>query len=182
MKCTALDLPDVLLIEPDVFHDTRGFFLESFNQHRFHEVTGLDVTFVQDNLSRSRRHVLRGLHYQLPPHAQGKLIQVVRGKVFDVAVDIRAGSPSFGRWTGTKLSDGDLRQLWIPPGFAHGFLVLSEQADLIYKTTAFYTPTHERSIAWNDPAIGIAWPLSTAPLLNHRDTEAGPLAEAECFP
>ncbi len=150
-------IPDVLILEPKVFGDSRGFFFESFNEQDFAQATGLNVKFVQDNHSRSAQGVLRGLHYQLQ-QPQGKLVRVVRGAVFDVAVDIRRSSPTFGQWVGCELSEDNHRQFWVPPGFAHGFVVLSETADFLYKTTDYYAPAHERCIAWNDPDIGIAWP------------------------
>lgn len=168
MKITPTAIPDVLIIEPKVFGDERGFFLESFNQRAFNQATGLDVQFVQDNHSRSARGVLRGLHYQVQ-QPQGKLVRVVRGAVFDVAVDIREGSPTWGQWVGTELSEGNQRQLWVPPGFAHGFLVTSEWADCLYKTTDYYASEHERCLAWDDPAIGIQWPLHAPPLLSTKD-------------
>lgn len=158
MKATPTAIPDVMVIEPKVFGDPRGFFFESFNQQAFNQATGTNYQFVQDNHSRSSRGVLRGLHYQLPPHAQGKLVRVVRGTVWDVAVDIRRGSPTFGQWVGEELSEDNHKQLWIPPGFAHGFCVLSETADFLYKTTDYYNPTFEHGIAWNDPELGIQWP------------------------
>ena len=163
-----------------VFGDARGFFLESFNQRVFHEATGLSLQFVQDNHSRSAKGVLRGLHYQLR-QPQGKLVRVVRGAVFDVAVDIRKSSPHFGRWVGFELSEDNHRQLWIPPGFAHGFLVLSHSADFLYKTTNYYAPEHEHAICWNDPTIGIDWPLETEPLLSAKDRMACLLADAPVF-
>ena len=173
MKVTPLAVPDVLLIEPKVFGDARGFFFESFNQRAFNEVTGLDVQFVQDNHSRSVRHVLRGLHYQLPPYAQGKLVRAVVGEVFDVAVDLRPDSPTLGRWAGVVLSAENKRQMWVPPGFAHGFLVLSEAAEFLYKTTDYYAPEYERSIRWDDPDLGIDWPLDGAiPQLSGKDAQA----------
>ena len=179
MKVTPTAIDGVLVIEPRVFGDERGFFLESFNQQAFDAAVGAHVAFVQDNHSRSGRGVLRGLHYQAAPHAQGKLVRVTQGTVFDVAVDIRPGSPTFGRWVGVELSDANQRQLWLPPGMAHGFLVTSERADFLYKTTAYYAPEAERCIAWNDPAIGIAWPaLGMAPLLSARDAAAPTLAAA----
>lgn len=159
MKSTPLSIPDVISFEPTVFGDERGFFLESFNQRRFEEATGLQRNFVQDNHSHSRKGVLRGLHFQIE-NIQGKLVRVASGIVFDVAVDIRKSSPTFGKWAGVILSAENKRQLWIPEGFAHGFVVLSESADLLYKTTNFYTPKHERCIAWNDPEIDISWPLN----------------------
>ena len=173
MKVTATAIPDVLLLEPKVFGDERGFFMESFNQSAFNEAVGREVTFVQDNHSRSAKGVLRGLHYQLPPHAQGKLVRVTLGRVFDVAVDIRRASPTFGQWVGVELSDTNYRQLWIPPGFAHGFLVTSDSADFLYKTTAYYDPTNERALRWDDPAIAISWPdVGVSPLLSAKDSTA----------
>ncbi|PVY58108.1 MULTISPECIES: dTDP-4-dehydrorhamnose 3,5-epimerase [unclassified Simplicispira] len=170
MQATRLAIPDVMLIEPKVFGDARGFFFESFNQKTFNDATGTDHQFVQDNHSRSCRGVLRGLHYQVSPKAQGKLVRVVRGAVFDVAVDIRQGSPTAGQWVGVELTEDNYRQLWIPPGLAHGFLVLSESADFVYKTTDYYSPQHERSLAWNDPQLAIAWPdLGKAPVLSGKD-------------
>lgn len=181
MKATPTVLPDVLLIEPKVFGDERGFFLESFNQRAFDEAVGRRVEFVQDNHSKSIRNVLRGLHYQLAPMAQGKLVRVVQGEVFDVAVDIRRGSATFGQWAGELLSGENKRQLWIPEGFAHGFLVLSDTAEFLYKTTAYYAPEQERCIRWDDPDLAIAWPLSTAPLLSGKDARGLALVEAEIF-
>lgn len=163
MKVTATAIPDVLIIEPKVFGDARGFFLESFNQQEFNKVTGTNFQFVQDNHSRSRKGVLRGLHYQLPPHEQGKLTRVVRGAVFDVVVDIRKKSSTFGRWVGIELTENNHRQLWMPPGFAHGFKVLSETADFLYKTTNFYAPAYDRCISWEDVTIKIDWPDTGAP-------------------
>ena len=185
MKATRLAIPDVVLIEPKVFGDARGFFYESFNQQAFNDATGLDVQFVQDNHSRSTKGVLRGLHYQLPPHAQGKLVRVTRGSVFDVAVDIRKSSPTFGKWVGEELSEDNSRQLWIPPGFAHGFLVLSETADFLYKTTDYYAASHERCIKWDDPALNIPWPverLDGPPVLSAKDQQAPALSAAEICP
>ncbi len=181
MQVTPLAIPDVLLIEPKVFGDARGFFLESFNQKAFNEATGTQHQFVQDNHSRSTQGVLRGLHYQLPPHAQGKLVRVVSGAVFDVAVDIRKNSPTFGQWVGEVLSADNHRQLWIPPGFAHGFLVLSETAEFLYKTTNYYAPEHERCIAWDDPLIGIRWPTELAPKLSSKDQAGLPLAQSKAI-
>ncbi len=182
MNVIPTAIPDVLIIEPKVFGDERGFFYESFNQKAFNEATGLDLQFVQDNHSRSRKGVLRGLHYQLPPHAQGKLVRCVRGAVFDVAVDIRKSSPTFGKWIGGELSETNYRQFWIPPGFAHGFLTLTDTADFLYKTTAYYVPSHDCGIAWNDPAIGINWPeLSLAPLLSAKDRAGVCLTNACVF-
>ena len=173
MQVTPLAIAEVVLIEPKVFGDARGFFFESFNQRAFNEVTGLDVQFVQDNHSRSVRHVLRGLHYQLPPYAQGKLVRAVVGEVFDVAVDLRPDSPTLGRWAGAVLSAENKRQMWVPPGFAHGFLVLSEAAEFLYKTTDYYAPEYERSIRWDDPDLGIDWPLDGAiPQMSGKDAGA----------
>ena len=169
MKITPCVIPDVLLMEPKVFGDERGFFMESFNERGFRAATGLDLHFVQDNHSRSARNVLRGLHYQTV-QPQGKLVRVVAGEVFDVAVDIRPGSPTFGQWAGEILSAANKRQLWVPPGLAHGFLVLSDTADFLYKTTDYYAPAHERCIAWNDPTLAIDWPLhGQTPLLSAKD-------------
>ncbi|MBS1198825.1 MAG: dTDP-4-dehydrorhamnose 3,5-epimerase [Proteobacteria bacterium] len=179
MKATPLAIPDVVLIEPKVFGDARGFFFESFNAAQFADTIGLRSIFVQDNHSMSTKGVLRGLHYQLPPKAQGKLVRVTRGEVFDVAVDIRSGSPTFGKWVGSRLSAENKAQLWIPAGFAHGFLVLSESAEFLYKTTEYYAPEYERCIAWNDPAIGIEWPLSDAPQLSIKDQAGACLNQAQ---
>jgi len=178
VKVTPLELPEVLLLEPRVHGDARGFFLESYNERAFREATGLTVHFVQDNHSRSARGVLRGLHYQLAPHAQGKLVRVAAGSVFDVVVDIRQDSPRFGRWAGVELSAENHRQLWIPPGFAHGFLVLSDSADFLYKTTDYYAPECEVTVLWNDSRIGIRWPVgpSSQPLVSARDAAAAPLS------
>lgn len=173
MKVSATAIPGVLILEPKVFGDERGFFLESFNQPVFNEAVGHEVTFVQDNHSRSSKGVLRGLHYQLPPHAQGKLVRVTHGRVFDVAVDIRPDSASYATWVGIELSNENFRQLWVPPGLAHGFLVMSEMAEVQYKATAAYAPEHERSIRWDDRTLGIAWPLAgAAPLLSGKDALA----------
>lgn len=180
MKVTQTSIPGLLILEPKLFGDNRGFFMESFNARTFRELTGLDVDFVQDNHSRSGKGVLRGLHYQIQ-QAQGKLVRVVRGSVFDVAVDLRKGSPTFGKWEGVELSEENNRQFWIPPGFAHGFLVTSDSADFLYKTTDYYAPEHERSLLWNDPAVGVAWPLEGAPLLSAKDVAGKPLAECETF-
>lgn len=180
MQVIATDLPEVMIIEPKVFGDARGFFLESFNARAFAEATGVDLPFVQDNHSRSAQGVLRGLHYQIQ-QAQGKLVRVVRGSVFDVAVDVRRSSPNFGRWVGVELSEDNHRQLWVPPGFAHGFLVLSASADFLYKTTDYYAPEHERCVLWNDPAIGIDWPLPGEPLLSGKDQAGVLLKDAEVF-
>lgn len=176
MKATRLAIPDVVLIEPKVFGDARGFFFESFNQRAFNEATGTNHQFVQDNHSRSSRGVLRGLHYQIQ-QPQGKLVRVAQGAVFDVAVDIRRSSPTFGQWVGVELSAENHRQLWVPPGFAHGFLVLSESAEFLYKTTDYYAPQHERSIAWNDASLGIDWPdAGGPPSLSAKDAVAPMLA------
>ena len=178
MKSISTAIADVFILEPKVFGDTRGFFFESFNSRAFAEATGLDVNFVQDNHSRSARGVLRGLHYQAQ-QPQGKLVRVVRGSVFDVAVDIRKTSPTFGKWVGVELSEDNHRQLWVPPGLAHGFLVTSESADFLYKTTDYYAPEHERCLAWNDPTIGIEWPLGSAqPQLSVKDQLGKLLADA----
>ena len=177
MKVTALAISDVLLIEPKVFGDDRGFFFESFNQQRFNAATGLDLQFVQDNHSKSAKGVLRGLHYQLPPKAQGKLVRVVAGEVFDVAVDIRKDSPTFGKWVGEILSADNKRQLWIPPGLAHGFLVLSESAEFLYKTTDYYAPELERCIRWNDPDLAINWPIDGEPPQSGKDALGAPFDE-----
>jgi dTDP-4-dehydrorhamnose 3,5-epimerase len=181
MKITRTEIPDVLLVELRVFPDQRGHFFESFNQRVWEEQTGLKTIFVQDNQSRSSRGVLRGLHYQVSPSAQGKLVRVLTGEIFDVAVDLRQKSATFGRWLGVRLSAEEPRQLWIPEGFAHGFLVLSASADVLYKTTDYYNPTAERSIVWNDPQLGIDWPATVAPGLSEKDAAAGPFATAPYF-
>lgn len=181
MKATHLEIPDLVLFEPKVFGDDRGFFFESFNQKSFEDAVGYPVSFVQDNHSRSSQGVLRGLHYQLPPHAQGKLVRVVQGEVFDVAVDIRKSSPTFGQWSGVLLSAENKRQFWIPAGFAHGFVTLSNSAEFLYKTTNYYAPQSERSILWNDPALSIDWHCLTVPLLSGKDQQAQLLANAEVF-
>ena len=181
MKATRLAIPDVVLIEPKVFGDARGFFFESFNQKAFNEATGTNHAFVQDNHSRSGQGVLRGLHYQIQ-HPQGKLVRVVRGRVWDVAVDIRKSSPTFGQWVGAELSEDNQYQLWVPPGFAHGFVVLSESADFLYKTTDYYAPEHERCIAWNDPQLAIAWPIAEAPSLSAKDMQGLTFAQAPVYP
>ena len=180
MKIIPTSLPEVLIIEPQVFGDSRGFFYESFNARKFTELTGVQAEFVQDNHSKSGKNILRGLHYQIQ-HPQGKFVRVVSGEVFDVAVDIRKSSPNFGKWEGIILSAENKRQLWIPPGFAHGFVVLSEQAEFLYKTTDYWAPEHERCLAWNDPEIGIDWPISEAPLLSAKDQLGKSLSEAEVF-
>ena len=179
MNIIETSLPGVLLLEPKIFGDARGFFLESWNRKTFAE-RGLDLDFVQDNHSRSARGVLRGLHYQLN-EPQGKLVRVVSGAVFDVAVDVRRSSPHFGRWAGYELSADNARMLWIPPGFAHGFLVLSETADFLYKTTAYYAPQWDRGIRWDDPQIGVAWPLDGAPTLSAKDVVQPLLQDAEVY-
>jgi len=182
MKITPTQLPEVLILEPKVFGDERGFFMESYNQRAFDEAVGYEVRFVQDNHSRSARGVLRGLHYQLPPHAQGKLVRVTSGRVFDVAVDMRRSSARFGKWAGVELSEENHRQLWIPPGFAHGFLVLSDVADFLYKTTDYYAPKAEAAVRWDDPAVGVAWPQAgVAPLLSPKDAGAPGLESAASF-
>jgi dTDP-4-dehydrorhamnose 3,5-epimerase len=180
MKVTPTAIPDVLVIEPKVFGDSRGFFYESFNQKAFNDATGLNETFVQDNHSRSAKGVLRGLHYQLQ-QPQGKLVRVVRGAVFDVAVDIRKSSATFGKWVGIELSEENQKQFWVPAGFAHGFLVLSESADFLYKTTQYYAPEYEGCIAWNDSLINIEWPLINDPLISNKDSKGLALSSAPIF-
>lgn len=181
MKIIPTALKDVLIIEPKVFGDARGFFFESFNQQAFQAATGVAAPFVQDNHSRSAKGVLRGLHYQIE-QAQGKLVRVVRGKVFDVAVDLRRASPDFGKWVGIELSEDNQRQVWVPPGFGHGFLTLSDSADFLYKTTDYYAPQFERCVAWNDPSIGIDWPLEgITPALSGKDRAGLSLSQAETF-
>jgi dTDP-4-dehydrorhamnose 3,5-epimerase len=179
MKAIATAIPDVVLLEPKVFGDERGFFFESWNRRTLAEL-GIDADFVQDNHSRSRKNVLRGLHYQIE-HAQGKLVRVTSGEVFDVAVDLRRSSPTFGQWVGFTLSADDKRMAWIPPGFAHGFCVTSEWAEFLYKTTDYWSPAHERTLLWNDPALGIRWPLDGEPLLAAKDKTGTPLAQAETY-
>jgi dTDP-4-dehydrorhamnose 3,5-epimerase len=180
MKSLQMEIGDVLLLEPRLFADQRGFFLENWNARDFGKLVGLDVSFVQDNHSRSSRDVLRGLHYQVK-QPQGKLIQVIKGCVFDVAVDLRRSSPSFGRWVGAELSEHNHRQMWIPPGFAHGFLTISESADVVYKTTDYYAPQHERCLIWNEPNLKIKWPLDKEPILSAKDKVGLPLSKAELF-
>ena len=180
MKATPLEIPEVILFEPKTFGDERGFFFESFNQRQFETAVGRAVTFVQDNHSRSVKGVLRGLHYQIQ-QPQGKMVRVVQGEVFDVAVDIRRSSPTFGKWVGVVLSAENKSQLWVPEGFAHGFVVLSETAEFLYKTTDYYAPEHERSILWEDKALGIEWPLTNTPTLSPKDAQAALLAAAEVF-
>ena len=179
MEFEPLALPEVALIRPRVFEDARGWFYESFNADRFSTLLGVQASFVQDNHSRSAKGVLRGLHYQLAPHAQGKLVRVLRGAIFDVAVDIRRASTRFGQWVGVELSESNRSQLWIPPGFAHGFLALSDDTEVLYKTTDFWHPASERSIRWDDPSIGICWPVQGEPILNSKDLAAPSLAAAE---
>jgi dTDP-4-dehydrorhamnose 3,5-epimerase len=181
VKVTPTAIADVLLIEPRVFGDARGFFFESFNQKAFEQAVGRPARFVQDNHSSSVRGVLRGLHYQIR-QPQGKLVRVISGEVYDVAVDLRQGSPTFGRWVGEVLSEDNKRLLWLPPGFAHGFLVLSAMADFLYLATDFYAPEHERTIAWNDPELNISWPLQAEPVLSDKDRGAKSFREAEVYP
>jgi len=181
MKVTPLSIPDVLMIEPQVFGDERGFFFESFNQAQFEKATGLNINFVQDNHSKSVKGVLRGLHYQIPPKAQGKLVRVIQGEVFDVAVDLRQSSSTFGQWVGEVLSEENKKQLWIPEGFAHGFLTLSDTAEFLYKTTDYYSPMYERSILWSDKAIDIKWPIIDIPVLSAKDKIAKGLYKSEIF-
>ncbi|ECG1893617.1 dTDP-4-dehydrorhamnose 3,5-epimerase [Salmonella enterica subsp. enterica] len=171
MNVIKTEIPDVLIFEPKVFSDERGFFMESFNQKVFEEAVGRKIEFVQDNHSKSTKGVLRGLHYQVEPYAQGKLVRCIAGEVFDVAVDIRKDSETFGKWVGVNISSENKRQLWIPEGFAHGFLVLSEEAEFVYKTSNFYNPDSDRGVAWNDPDIGINWPLINNPLLSNKDSK-----------
>ncbi|CAK8721138.1 MAG: dTDP-4-dehydrorhamnose 3,5-epimerase [Candidatus Electronema aureum] len=180
MKVQPTSIPDVLLIKPKVFGDERGFFFESFSQRQWQQATGLNTVFVQHNHSRSAKNVLRGLHYQIQ-QPQGKLVRVVQGEVFDVAVDIRRSSPTFGQWAGEILSAENKRQLWVPEGFAHGFLVLSESAEFLYLATNYYAPEHERAIIWNDPDLNIAWPLADEPSLSEKDKRAGLFRDAELF-
>jgi dTDP-4-dehydrorhamnose 3,5-epimerase len=183
LKVTPTRLPEVLVLEPRVFGDERGFFMESYNQAAFERATGLNPSFVQDNHSRSAHAVLRGLHYQIR-QPQGKLVRVTSGRVFDVAVDLRRSSPRLGQWVGMELGEENKRQLWIPPGFAHGFVVLSASADFLYKTTDYYAPEYERTLAWNDPQVGVEWPLDqlqVAPVLSGKDSAAAPWGSAELF-
>jgi dTDP-4-dehydrorhamnose 3,5-epimerase len=180
MKVAATAIPDVLLLEPTIYEDERGFFFESFNQKRFEDATGLNIRFVQDNHSRSVKRVLRGLHYQIR-RPQGKLLRVTAGEVFDVAVDLRRSSPTFGKFAGIVLSAENKKQLWIPEGFAHGYLVLSEAAEVLYKTTDYYSPEHERCLIWNDPEVGIDWPKDGEPILSAKDRLGLPLSKAEVF-
>lgn len=181
MKVTPTSMPEVLVFEPTVFGDDRGFFYESFNARRFAQMTGVQANFVQDNHSRSAKNVLRGLHYQIR-QPQGKLVRVISGAIFDVVVDIRASSPFFGRWIGIELSAENRRQLWVPPGFAHGFVVTSDSAECLYKSTDYWSPDDERAILWNDPALAIAWPLTSEPMLSGKDSHGKLLADADVFP
>lgn len=180
MKLTPTSIPDVLVIEPEVFGDERGFFTESYNKLRLDIGLNRKIEFVQDNHSRSTRNVLRGLHYQIK-RTQGKLVRVIRGRIFDVAVDLRRSAPTFGQWVGVELSENNHRQLWVPEGFAHGFLVLSEEADVLYKTTDYYVPENEQCVRWDDPQIGIAWQLQGAPVLSRKDLAGRMLRDAMCF-
>jgi len=180
MNVIPTDIPGVLLLEPKVFGDERGFFFESYHRRTFHEASGIDLEFVQDNHSRSRKNVLRGLHYQIR-QAQGKLVRVTAGEVWDVAVDLRKSSPTFGKWTGFTLSAESKRMAWIPAGFAHGFVVTSESADVLYKATDYYAPEHERTLLWSDPALAIQWPLRGEPMLAAKDRAGKPLGQAEVF-
>jgi dTDP-4-dehydrorhamnose 3,5-epimerase len=180
MKVTPTAIPEVLILEPQVFGDDRGFFFESFNARRFEQLTGVAANFVQDNHSKSARNVLRGLHYQIR-QPQGKLVRVAAGAIYDVVVDMRRSSPFFGRWVGVELSADNRRQLWVPPGFAHGFVVTSEMAECLYKTTDYWAPEYERSLLWNDPALAIDWPLSGEPMLSGKDSQGLLLDDAEAF-
>jgi dTDP-4-dehydrorhamnose 3,5-epimerase len=181
MKVVPTAMPEVLVLEPQVFGDDRGFFFESFNARRFEELTGVRAHFVQDNHSKSAKNVLRGLHYQIS-QPQGKLVRVMAGAIFDVVVDLRKSSPFFGRWVGVELSAENRRQIWVPPGFAHGFVVTSDSAECQYKTTDYWAPEYERSILWNDPAIGVDWPIGGAPMLSGKDSQGKLLADADVFP
>lgn len=180
MSFTKLEIPDVVVFEPKVFGDDRGFFFESFNQRNFEEAVGVSVDFVQDNHSMSTRNVLRGLHYQIE-QPQGKLVRVVQGEVFDVAVDIRKSSPTYKQWVGIHLSAENKKQLWIPAGFAHGFIVLSDKAEFLYKTTNYYAPEHERCILWNDPELAIQWPVDSTPILSGKDAKGATMGQADVF-
>ncbi len=183
MNVIRTPIPEVLILEPRVFGDERGFFMESFNQKLFNEAVGRETVFVQDNHSRSSRNVLRGLHYQLPPHTQGKLVRVTNGGVLDVAVDLRKSSPTFGQWASAELTGSNHRMMWVPPGFAHGFLVLTESADFLYKTTDYYAPQSEAALRWDDPALGIPWPLNGEhPVVAAKDAQAPLLPDAHLFP
>ncbi|MES2070175.1 MAG: dTDP-4-dehydrorhamnose 3,5-epimerase [Pseudomonadota bacterium] len=180
MNVIATELPEVLILEPRVFGDDRGFFYESFNAKKFGELTGVTVEFVQDNHSMSARNVLRGLHYQIQ-QTQGKLVRATAGEVYDVVVDLRKSSPRFGKWVGVTLSAENKRQLWVPAGFAHGFVVVSDKAEFLYKTTDYWAPEHERCLLWNDPALGIQWPMQDAPIMSGKDMQGLPLSQAETF-
>ncbi len=180
MKVTPTAIPEVLLLDPQVYGDDRGFFFESYNARKFESLTGIATSFVQDNHSKSARNVLRGLHYQIK-QPQGKLVRVLAGAIFDVVVDLRASSPFFGRWVGAELSAENRLQMWVPPGFAHGFVVTSESAECLYKTTDYWAPEHERALLWNDPALAIDWPLSGPPMLSVKDSTGVLLADAEVF-
>jgi dTDP-4-dehydrorhamnose 3,5-epimerase len=180
VKVSRTGLPEVLVLEPKIFSDERGFFFEPYNRRAFREATGLDPEFVQDNHSRSMRSVLRGLHYQIR-QPQGKLVRVLAGRIFDVAVDLRRSSSTFGKWAGLELDSQTKHALWVPPGFAHGFLVLSETADILYKTTDYYAPQHERTLRWDDPRLAVAWPLSDEPILSDKDRRGASLADAETY-
>lgn len=181
MKVTETTIPDVKIIEPKVFEDERGFFFESFNQQHFEKAIGYSVTFVQDNHSKSSKGVLRGLHYQLPPKAQGKLVRVLRGAIYDVAIDIRRSSPTFGKWTANELSEDEKNQVWIPEGFAHGFFTLTDSSEIAYKTTEYYAPKYERTILWSDPEISVDWPILGEPILSYKDQDGRLLKELEIF-
>lgn len=181
MKIIPTKIPDVIIIEPQVFNDSRGFFFESFNQHAFNEAVGEDIQFVQDNYSSSKKGVLRGLHYQLQ-QPQGKLVRAVRGVIFDVVVDLRESSPTFSQWVGSELSEDNRRQIWVPSGFAHGFLTLSENADCLYKTTDYYAPECERILSWNDKSVGVEWPDVDKHIISLKDLNADILEDLECFP
>ena len=181
MNIIPTKIPDVLILEPDIFGDSRGFFFESYNEKEFREMTRLPVTFVQDNHSRSNKHVLRGLHYQIR-QPQGKLVRVISGEVFDVAADIRRSSPTFGKWVGEYLTAENKKQMWVPSGFAHGFLVLSGVAEFLYKTTDYYAPEHERCISWNDPVLNVQWPITVNPLVSEKDEKGILFQDAEVFP
>lgn len=180
MKIISTSIPDILVIEPIVFHDDRGWFYESFNERRFAELSGINVRFVQDNHSMSKRHVLRGMHYQIQ-QPQGRLVRVIAGEIFDVAIDIRKSSRTFGQWVGTMLSAANKRQVWIPPGFAHGFVTISGTAEVVYKTTEYWAAESERSILWDDPTLGITWPFESEPYLSEKDRKGKLLAEAETY-
>lgn len=181
MQGHKLAIPEVILLEPKLYQDKRGFFFESFNQQSFEQIVGYKVNFVQDNHSYSVQGVLRGLHYQLPPKAQGKLVRVIQGEIFDVAVDVRRGSPTFGKWVGALLSAENKKQLWLPAGMAHGFIVLSKSAEVLYKTTEYYAPEYDRTIIWNDPEIGLEWPDAGNVILSDKDAQGVSLSQAEVF-